>query len=126
MDGAMRTGCCVMRTSGAGTCRRFPAFAAERMERERAQRLELLRAEMQLLERQLHVALLDVAFDLGIELRLLEMRAGAIALELHDVDAVGRDTAQRLVERGRHALHAEQERRHAWHGAPVGLGLVAA
>ena len=82
--------------------------------------LNCLGEEAELLERQLQAALLGMALDLGIELRLLETRAGEIALELHDVDAVGGKAAQRLVERGRHALHAEQEGGHALHGAPVG------
>ena len=61
-----------------------------------------------------------MAFDLGIELRLLEMRARQVTLQLDDVDAVGGETAERLVERRRHALHAEQESGHALDGAPVG------
>src|SRR5689334_24981976 len=102
--------------------RRVPALAAERMGREGAQHLELalLGEEVELLERQLQAALLGMALDLGVELRLLEMRAAEIAFQLDDVDAVGGEAAQRLVERRRHALHAEQERRHAAHRAPVG------
>src|SRR5476649_999666 len=126
MEGAMRTGFCGMESSSTGARRCFPAFAAERMGRESAERLELAREELQLLQRKLQAALLGMAFDLGIELGLLEMRAAQIALELHDVDAVGGEAAQRLVERGRHALHPEQEGRHAGHGTPVRPRLAAA
>ena len=75
--------------------------------------LNSLGEEPELLERKLQAALLGMAFDLGIELRLLETRAGEIALELDDVDAVGGKATQRLVERRRQALHPEQEGRHA-------------
>src|SRR5471032_718833 len=131
MEGAMRTGFCGMESSSTGARRCFPSLAAERMGRESAERLELAREELQLLQRKLQAALLGMAFDLGIELGLLEMRAAQIALELHDVDAVGGEAAQRLVERGGHALHPEQEGRHAGHifqviWAPVRPHLVAA
>src|SRR6185436_11652450 len=112
---------------GPAARRRVPALAAERMGRKGAEHLELtlFREERQLLQRQLQAALLGMALDLGIELRLLEMRAAEIALELDDVDAVGGEAAERLVERRRHALHPEQERRHAAHRAMVEPGLVA-
>ena len=71
----MRTGCCGMAHSGTGARRGFPALAAERMDREGAERLELLGEEAELLQRQLQAALRGMALDLGIELRLLEMRA---------------------------------------------------
>src|SRR5436189_768296 len=99
MEGAMRTGCCGTVVSGARPRRRFPAFAPEGIGREGAERLELLGEERELLERELQAALLGMALDFGIELRLLEMRAGEIAFQLDDVDAVGREAAQRLVER---------------------------
>src|SRR4051794_19494395 len=95
IDGAMRTGFCGM-VSGPAARRCVPALAAERMGREGAEHLELalFREERQFLERELQAALLGMALDLGIELRLLEMRAAEIALELDDVDAVGREAAQ--------------------------------
>src|SRR5579883_3450208 len=123
IDGAMRTGFCM--GSGSRSGRRVPALAAERVGGEGAEHLQLFREETQLLQGKLQAALIGMALDLGVELRLLEMRAAQVALELHDIDAVGRKAAQRLVERGRHALHPEQERRHAAHGAPVGPGFVA-
>src|SRR5260370_41398694 len=90
MEGAMRTGCCGTVASGAGTRRGVPAFAPERMDRKGAEHLELVLfgEERQLLERQLQAALFGMALDLGVELCLLEMRAGEIALELDDVHTV--------------------------------------
>ena len=90
-------------SSRARPRRRVPALAAERVGREAAEHLELvlLGEELELLERQMQAALLGMALDLGIELRLLEARAGQVALELDDVDAVGGEAAQRLVERRR-------------------------
>src|SRR5579862_9334696 len=72
MDGAMRTGCCGMRSSSTRTRRRVPAFAAEGMGREGAEHLQLvlLGEERQLLEGELQTALLGMALDLGVELRL--------------------------------------------------------
>src|SRR5690348_2744707 len=76
IDGAMRTGCCGM-ASGSWPGRRLPALLAEGVGGEGAEHLELalLREEGQFLERALHARLLGMALDLGIELRLLEMRA---------------------------------------------------
>src|SRR5258708_15213905 len=113
MEGAMRTGCCGMVVSGTRPRRRVPAFAPEGIGRKGAERLELLGEKGEFLERELEAALLGMALDLGIELRLLEMRAGEIAFQLDDIDAGGGEPAQRLVERGRHARHPRQERAHA-------------
>src|SRR4029077_14771528 len=51
-----------------------------------------------------------MAFDVGIELRGEEIALDHVALELGHVDAVGGEAAERLVERGRHVAHPEQER----------------
>src|SRR6185312_8053973 len=131
IDGAMRTGFCMrsglpqVPLSRPWPGGRFPTLAAERMGRKGAEHFQLVGEETQLLQGKLQAALVGMALDLGVELRLLEMRAAQVALELDDIDAVGGKPAQRLVERGRYALHPEQERRHAAHGAPVGLCLLA-
>src|SRR5262245_47648266 len=102
MDAAMRTGCCGMTCptahSGPGPGRRLPALAPEGMDGEASERFELLREELEFLQSQRKPALLRMALDLGVELRLLEMWSREIAFELHDVDAVGGKSAQRLVE----------------------------
>ena len=48
-----------------------------------------------------------------------------VALQLGHVDAVGREPAQRLVERGRQVAHVEDEARDDRAVAPRGLGEVA-
>ena len=85
-------------------------FAAEGVGRIDAQALDLVREELQLLERVLQRLLLGMAQHLGIELRLAETGVD-VALELDHVDAVGGEAAERLVERGRHVAHPEQEAR---------------
>ena len=50
-----------------------------------------------------------MAVDIGVELRDGEGAVDDIAFELGDVDAVGGEAAQRLVERRRHAAHPEDE-----------------
>src|SRR3954447_16827196 len=58
---------------------------------------------------ELHRALVRMTLDIGIELRVGEMAVEDVALELGDVDAIGGETAQRLVERRRHRAHLEDE-----------------
>src|SRR5712692_3160040 len=81
---------------------------AERMRRIDPEDLQLLGEERQLLERER--AVVRMAFDVGIELRREEIALDHVALELGHVDAVGGEAAERLVERGRHVAHPEQER----------------
>ena len=52
-----------------------------------------------------------VPLDVGVEHRGVERALELIALELRHVDAIGGEAAQRLVERGRHVAHAEDEGR---------------
>src|SRR6266545_3862535 len=74
---------------------------AERMRRIDAEDLQLLGEEGELLERQRERALVGVAFDVRIELRREEIAFDHVALELGHVDAVRREAAESLVERGR-------------------------
>src|SRR5579875_555308 len=52
-----------------------------------------------------------MTFDVGIELRRKEIATEHVAFELGHIDAVGRETAERLVEGGWHVAHAEYESR---------------
>ena len=55
---------------------------------------------------------LGMAVDVGEELRRGELALDHVALQLGHVDAVGREAAERLVERGGHVAHAEDKGRH--------------
>src|SRR5262249_9787519 len=83
---------------------------AERVRRINPEDLHLLRVEGELLEGEYEVAVLGVAFDIGVELGREEIALNHVAFELGHVDAVGGKSAERLVERGRHVAHPEQER----------------
>ena len=50
-----------------------------------------------------------MAFNVGIEPRCSERAVDHVALELGHIDAVGGKATHRLVERGRHVTHAEDE-----------------
>src|SRR5713226_6294541 len=107
------TSCCAAPGTRVRSCRvshLFGETGAERMRRIDPEDLELLGEERQLLERERERAVVRMAFDVGIELRGEEIALDHIALELGHVDAVGGETAERLVERGRHVAHPEQER----------------
>src|SRR5205814_8187355 len=86
---------------------------AEGMCRIDTKNLHLLRIERQLLEREHELAILRMAFHVGVELGGEEIALDHVAFELGHVDAVGRKTAERLVERGRDVAHTEQKRRDA-------------
>src|SRR5215208_4769311 len=53
-----------------------------------------------------------MAVDLRVELGCQELALEHVAFELRHVDAVGRETAERLVERGWKIAHPEHEARH--------------
>src|SRR6266850_6460072 len=64
-----------------------------------AEDLDLAREEAELLEGEPHHARIRVAVDVGVELSDGEMAVDHIAFELGDVDAVGGEATERLVER---------------------------
>src|SRR5690242_3575209 len=74
-----------------------------------AEDVDFAREEAEFLERELERPVLGMALDIGIELRRGEAAAHHVAFELRHVDAVGGKAAQRLVERGGHVAHAEDE-----------------
>jgi len=82
---------------------------AERVGGVGAEQAHLVREEGQLLERQLEVPVLGVAFHIGVELGRAEAAADHVAFQPCHVDAVGRETAQRLVQRRRHVTHPEHK-----------------
>src|SRR5262247_2569980 len=100
---------CAIANPGAVALRALSAAAAERVRGVDAEDADLAGEEAELLEREAHGAVVGVALDLGVELRHREPGVDHVALELHDVDAVGREAAERLVERRRDAAHAEDE-----------------
>src|SRR3970040_263070 len=81
------------------------------MRRVDAENLQRIRPgnEFQLVERELEAALRRMPLDIGIELRGREAAADHIALKLGHVDAVGGETAERLVKRGGNVAHLEHE-----------------
>src|ERR1700751_2801817 len=83
--------------------------AAERMAGIDAEDAHLAREEAQLLKGKAQRPVLGMALDIGVELRRGEVPADHVALELGHVDAVGGEAAERLVERGRHVAHVEDE-----------------
>src|SRR6266540_108075 len=82
-----------------------------------AEDAELDGEERELLEREGEARVLRVALDVGVELGGEERAAELVALQLRHVHAVGSETAERLVERGRHVANAEHERRDGRAGA---------
>src|SRR6478736_2193133 len=99
--------------------RRLGAIGARRIG---AEHLLLAGEERKLLQRELHRPVGRMAFDVGVEHGRVEGTLELIALELRHVDAVGRETAQRLVEGGRNVEHAEDEGRDD--GAISGFGVL--
>src|SRR5579883_1437377 len=93
----------------ASFLRAFLERRAEGMRGIDAEYLHLLGEEGELLKCQHQLAIFRVTFDVGVELGGEEIALDHVALELGHVDAVGGEAAQRLVERGRHIAHAEQE-----------------
>src|SRR5579871_5834041 len=75
------------------------AGGAELARRIDAEHLDLAAEEPELLEREAHRALVGMAVGVGVELGGREMAADHVALELGQIDAVGREAAERLVER---------------------------
>ena len=67
------------------------------------------REERQLLQRAMQRGIVGVAVDVGEELRGGEFALDHVAFELGHVDAVGRETAKRLVQRGGDVADAEHE-----------------
>src|SRR3981189_3142743 len=90
---------------------RFLERRAEFVRRIDAENLHLLGEERQLLEGEHELAILRMAFDVGVELRGEEVALDHVALELGHVDAVGGEATKHLVERGRDVAYAEQEGR---------------
>src|SRR3546814_9210475 len=75
-----------------------------------SQQAHPLGLESQLVERIVDRWIARLADDIGVEFGRREAAAALIAFELGHVDAVGRKAAERLVERGGHVLHLEDER----------------
>jgi hypothetical protein len=86
----------------------FLARFAARIDAENA---HLASRRTQFLQRVLHARIVGMALDVGVEQRRGE-GAELVALQLGHVDAVGGEAAHRLVERGRHVAHAEDEGGH--------------
>ncbi len=74
-----------------------------------AEDAQVVGEEGEFLQRELQRAVVGVAFDVGVELGGGEGAVELVALQLGHVDAVGGEAAHRLVERGRHVAHAEDE-----------------
>ena len=66
----------------------------------------------QLLHREAHVFVVGVALDVGVELGRGKAAVHHVAFELGHVDAVGGETAHRLVKRGRDVADLEDEGGH--------------
>src|SRR3954464_11071768 len=88
---------------------RFREGPPERVRRIDAQDLHFLGVERKLLEREDQVALFGVALDIRVELGGEESAINHVALELGHVDAVGGETAKRLVNRRLYVTHPKQE-----------------
>src|SRR5512145_3417817 len=86
-----------------------------------AENRQLARKELEFGERALERRIVRMAFDVAIESCRLEVSADQVALELGHVDAVGGEAAERLVQRGRNALDAKDERGQYLPLAPVGV-----
>src|SRR5271166_5869095 len=81
----------------------------ERMRRIDAENLHFLGVEGELLEGKDDVAVLRVALDIGIELGREKVALDHVAFELRHIDAVGREAAERLVQRRRNVANPEQK-----------------
>src|SRR5262249_12562837 len=82
---------------------------SERVRVVNSENLEMAGEELELFQRQREVAIVRMAFDIGVELRREEVALDHVALELGHVDAVGGEATQRLVERGRDIAHLKHE-----------------
>src|SRR5262249_9012169 len=83
----------------------------ERVRRIDAEDFHFPGVERKLLEGEYELAILRVTFDIGVELRGEEVSFDHVAFKLGHIDAVGGETPERLVERGRYVAHAKHERR---------------
>src|SRR2546421_10682578 len=81
----------------------------ERMPGIDADDTKLAREELQFLQRKSEALVLGMAVDVGIELRGGEFAVDHVAFQFRHVDAVGGETAERLVERGRQVAYPENK-----------------
>ena len=79
------------------------------MRRIDAQFFQMRGEEANFFQRAVHIAVRRMPLDLDIELGHGEAHIGDIAFQLHHIDAVGGETAQRLVKRSGHAADLEQQ-----------------
>src|SRR5436190_23826322 len=68
---------------------------------------EFSREEFQFLQRKGKAAVVGMAVDIGVELGREEFAVDHVAFQLRHIDAVGGETAERLVERGGKVAHPE-------------------
>src|SRR5476651_2372327 len=87
----------------------FLESLAERMRWIDTDDFQHLGEEGEFLQRERQAAVVRMALDVDIELGREKTPLDHVALELGHIDAVGGETAERLVERGRHVAHPEQE-----------------
>src|SRR5882672_354976 len=87
---------------------------AERMPRIHADDAEFAREELQFLQCKGEALVLGMAIDVGIELRGGEFAVDHVAFQFRHVDAVGSETAERLVERGGQVAHPENKSGDQW------------
>ena len=64
---------------------------------------------VEVLEGQLHMGLIGVPLDIGVELGLGELAVDHEAFQPRHVDAVGGEAAQRLVDGGGHVAHVKDK-----------------
>src|SRR4030088_2354202 len=82
---------------------------AERMAGIDPDNPEFAREEFQFLQCKGEIPILGMAVDVGVELRGEEIAVDHVAFQLRHVDAVGRKSAHRLVERGGQVAYPENK-----------------
>src|SRR5882762_6966953 len=118
-----RTCTCLWCRAASGT-REFNQLLAKRLP-ERMPGIdpddaEFAREELQFLQRKGEALVLGMAVDVGIELRGGEFAVDHVAFQFRHVDAVGGETAERLVERGGQVAHPENKSGDQWSRALFG------